>query len=348
VIFKKIPKEAPKPGEDLVVESRPLKVGELEKDSFLIKILYLSPDPYLRGRMRDPSIKSYAPPLHVGEFISGLGIGEVIKSKNDMFPVGSIVYSSSMPWEEYDLVKPDEAKNFEILHQAKESGLPLSYYLGVLGMPGLTAYVGLNRIGQPKPGETIFISAASGAVGQLVGQLAKLKGLRVTGIASEDEKVKYLLNDLKFDDAFNYKKGDLEENLKKVCPDGINIYWENVGGPILDAVLKNCAIHARIVACGMISQYNKADPYGVKNLIEVVARRIRMEGFIVGDYAHEYKNQFYKDVTQWLKEGKIKYKEDIAEGLDKAADALLDVLEGRNFGKKIIKLADPSTHSSSK
>ena len=204
----------------------------------------------------------------------------------------------------------------------------------------MTAYSSLKIIGQPKAGETIFISAAAGAVGQLVGQMAKRLGLRVVGSAGSDDKVEFLLKDLKFDAAFNYKKGNILENLKAAAPEGIDIYYENVGGEQLEAALEVMKLHGRVVACGMISQYNTQEPYGIRNLIQVVGKRITIRGFIVSDFAAECGADFAKDVGSWLVNGEIIYKEDIAVGLDSAPDAFIGMLKGKNFGKQVVKIAD--------
>ena len=207
-------------------------------------------------------------------------------------------------------------------------------------LQGLTAYSSLKIIGQPKAGETIFISAASGAVGQLVGQIAKRLGLRVVGSAGSDSKVEYLLKELKFDAAFNYKTGNILENLKAAAPEGVDIYYENVGGETLEAALEVMNTHGRIVACGMISQYNTQSPYGVRNLTNIVGKRLTMRGFIVSDFAAECGADFAKDVGSWLVNGEIIYKEDIAVGLDNAPDAFVGMLQGKNFGKQVVKIAD--------
>lgn len=204
----------------------------------------------------------------------------------------------------------------------------------------MTAYSSLKIIGQPKAGETIFISAASGAVGQLVGQIAKKLGLRVVGSAGTDQKVEYLLKELKFDAAFNYKNGSILESLKAAAPEGIDIYYENVGGETLEAALEVMKNHGRVIACGMISTYNTQTPYGVRNLSQIVIKRITMRGFIVSDFAAECGADFVKDVGSWLAKGEIIYKEDIADGIDRAPDAFVGMLQGKNFGKQVVKIAD--------
>ncbi|CAG8546457.1 15063_t:CDS:2, partial [Funneliformis mosseae] len=225
-------------------------------------------------------------------------------------------------WEEYTKVSPAAAKNAllykQALKDALDIGISLSYFLGLLDMPGMTAYVGLFMIGKPKQGETIFISTAAGAVGQVVGQIAKIKGLKVVGSTGDDSKVDYILNELKFDHAFNYKKVDIDQTLKETCSEGIDIYFDNVGGETLDIVLTHLNINARVIACGMISQYNnaKSTSYGIKNLGLIIPRRIIVHGFIVFDHYKEYYESFQKDMVQWLKEGKLKYKEYVVNGIE--------------------------------
>jgi len=205
----------------------------------------------------------------------------------------------------------------------------------------MTAYSSLKIIGQPKAGETIFVSAASGAVGQLVGQMAKMMGLRVVGSAGSDEKVDYLIQELGFDAAFNYKKnGTILENLRRAAPEGIDIYYENVGGETLEAALEMMKNHGRVIACGMISQYNTQQPYGIRNLHHIVGKRITMRGFIVSDFVEQCASDFTRDVSSWLLNNEIIYKEDICDGLDKSPEAFVGMLQGKNFGKQVVKIAD--------
>ncbi|KAG9070235.1 hypothetical protein KI688_009569 [Linnemannia hyalina] len=333
-VFLKYPTEYPVPGEHMEIQSKELTV-ELRDNDVLLRNLYFSLDPYMRARMRN--VKSYVPGFQVGEAMSGYGISEVIESKNEAFPVGAIV-SGFIGWQEYSVIPG--ASGLRILPGARESPIPLSTHLGALGMPGLTAYASLKIIGQPKAGETIFVSAASGAVGQLVGQMAKKLGLRVVGSAGSDDKVDYLLKELKFDAAFNYKKnGTILENLKRAAPEGIDIYYENVGGETLEAALEVMKNHGRVIACGMISQYNTQEPYGIRNLSHIVSKRITMRGFIASDFAGE-SEVFGKDVGSWLINKEIIYREDIADGIDASPEAFLGMLQGKNFGKAVVKIAD--------
>ncbi|KAI8362320.1 hypothetical protein B0O80DRAFT_421857 [Mortierella sp. GBAus27b] len=335
VVFLKHPTEFPVPGEHFAVQSHELKT-DLKENDVLLRNYYISLDPYMRGKMRNAD--SYTPGFQIGEALTASGVSEVIESKNPAFPVGSIV-TGFVGWEEYSVIP--SAQGLRVINNARESKIPLSAYLGVLGMPGLTAYSSLKIIGQPKAGETIFISAASGAVGQIVGQIAKRLGLRVIGSAGSDDKVEYLLKELKFDAAFNYKKGSILGNLQAAAPEGIDIYYENVGGETLEAALEVMNVHGRVIACGMISQYNTQQPYGIKNLAHVIGKRITIRGFIVADFAAECGADFARDVGAWLMKGEIIYKEDIAVGIDNAPSAFVGMLQGKNFGKQVVKIADP-------
>ncbi|KAI9278688.1 hypothetical protein BDA99DRAFT_455583 [Phascolomyces articulosus] len=342
VIFAKIPTTYPVPGEHIKVEDSAIDLdAPLAEGSFILKLLALSVDPYMRGRMRDASIESYLPAFPLGKPMTGDTMNVVVKSNNPNFKEGDLVYGKTACgiFSEYSVITKELEPYFEVRNDPKETGLPITNYVGVLGMPGMTAYVGLLKFGAPKKGETLYVSAASGAVGQLVGQIGKTLGMYVTGSAGSDEKVEYL-KEIGFDAAFNYKKVDnLTEKLKEVCPKGIDVYFENVGGQMLEAVIDNMNKFGRIVACGMISQYNREKPEGIHNLMQVVAKRLRIEGFIVGDSV-EMIEPFRKDMTQWLLEGKIKYRETVADGIDQTPYALIDVLNGRNFGKQVVNVAN--------
>ncbi|RLN28358.1 2-alkenal reductase (NADP(+)-dependent)-like [Panicum miliaceum] len=301
--------------------------------AMVVKNLYVSCDPYMRGRMTKHERPSYVPDFVLGEVLVNFGVSRVIASGHPDFKVGDLVWGMT-GWEEYTLV-PKPESFFKINHPE----LPLSYYTGVLGMPGLTAWAGFFDVGKPKKGDYVFVSAASGAVGQLVGQLAKLTGCYVVGSAGSDEKVNLLKTKFGFDEAFNYRKEqDLDAALRRYFPEGIDIYFENVGGPTLEAVLSNMRNHGRIPVCGMISQYNLEQPEGVHNLFQIVAKRLRMEGFMVFDYFSEY-YKFEEEMVGYLKEGKISYVEDIAEGLEKAPAALIGLYSGRNVGKQLVAVA---------
>ncbi|GAY68363.1 hypothetical protein CUMW_263550 [Citrus unshiu] len=297
----------------------------------LLKNLYLSCDPYMRPRMTN--IKgSYVESFKPGMPISGYGVAKVLDSENPEFKKGDLVWGMT-GWEEYSLVTAPHL--FKIQH----TDVPLSYYTGILGMPGMTAYAGFYEVCSPKQGECVFISAASGAVGQLVGQFAKLLGCYVVGSAGSKDKIDLLKNKFGFDEAFNYREEpDLNEALKRYFPEGIDIYFENVGGKMLDAVLLNMKIHGRIAVCGMISQYNLDRPEGVHNLMYLVTKRVRMEGFLVRDYYHLYP-KFLEMIIPHIKEGKIVYVEDMAEGLESAPAALIGLFSGQNVGKQVVAVA---------
>ncbi|WVZ89100.1 hypothetical protein U9M48_035553 [Paspalum notatum var. saurae] len=299
----------------------------------LLKNLYVSCDPYMRGRMTKHDRPSYVPDFVLGEALLNFGVSKVIASEHQDLKVGDLVWGMT-GWEEYTLIS-----NPQSLFKISHTDVPLSYYTGVLGMPGLTAWAGFFDVGKPKKGEYVFVSAASGAVGQLVGQLAKLTGCYVVGSAGSDEKVNLLKTKFGFDDAFNYKKEqDLNAALKRYFPQGIDIYFENVGGPMLEAVLSNMRNHGRIPTCGMISQYNLEQPEGVHNLFEIVAKRLRVEGFMVFDYFSQYR-KFEEEMVGYLNEGKISYIEDIADGLENAPGALIGLYSGRNVGKQLVAVA---------
>ncbi|RUS34580.1 hypothetical protein BC938DRAFT_479628 [Jimgerdemannia flammicorona] len=346
VIFRKVPTTYPVKGEHLEVARMPFSPDtiELAPGDFILKNLVLSVDPYMRVRMRIDTnpvkAKSVSDPVPINGVMTGGGIGLVIRSNNERFSVGD--YAEGMiGWEEYTVVRSNKADSFQLRNDAKNSGLPLTYYVGVLGMPGITAYIGLLKIGDAKPGETLFITSAAGAVGQLVGQIGKLKGMRVVGSAGDDAKVRFVLEECGYDAAFNYKTRDTSEALTEMCPGGIDVYFENVGGKTLDIVLEHAKNFARIAVCGMVSQYNREKPEGVYNLENVLWKRLRIQGFIFSDHIPEYGAQFQKDVMTWLKEGKIKYKEDVVVGIENAPDAFIGMLKGKNFGKQVVKIADP-------
>ncbi|KAH8552392.1 hypothetical protein BGW37DRAFT_519166 [Umbelopsis sp. PMI_123] len=335
VHFTKIPMTFPQPGEHMkVVKSEIDLNASLPKGDFIVKTLVLSVDPYMRNRMNGPEIQSYIPGFELNKPMAGHVIAKVIKTNNPEFKEGDFVFGLGN-FEEYTHV-PADANGFVVRNEARDSGLPLSYFLGILALPGLTAYAGLFEIGKPKKGETLFVSAASGAVGQLVGQLGKNFGLRVVGSAGSDDKVEYLKS-IGFDAAFNYKTTDMDAALTKTCPDGIDIYFENVGGKTLEIVIEHMNTFGRIPVCGMISQYNRQQPECIHNLLQVVNKRLDMHGFLVFDQMN-LEPVFMKEVMASLKEGKLKYRDTISEGIESAPQALLDVLQGKNFGKQIVKV----------
>ncbi|KAI4374007.1 hypothetical protein MLD38_012057 [Melastoma candidum] len=303
---------------EIVVGSSKLEVGE-GSGAVLLKNLYLSCDPYQLSLLTTP-----------GSAVPGLGVGKVVSSSHPGFQKGDLVWGMTS-WEEYSLIADPQS-----LIKIEHVDMPLSFYTGLLGMPGLTAYAGFFQVGSPKKGETVYISAASGAVGQLVGQLAKLHGCYVVGSAGSREKVDLLKEKFGFDDAFNYKEEpDLDAALKRCLPNGIDIYFENVGGRMLDAVLPNMNLRGRIAVCGLISQYILDRPEGICNLMYLVRSRIRMEGFVWADYYDLYP-KFLETVIPHIKEGKIVYVEDYAEGLESGPVALIGLFHGRNVGKQVV------------
>ncbi|KAE8778647.1 putative NADP-dependent oxidoreductase P1 [Hordeum vulgare] len=299
----------------------------------MVKNLYLSCDPYMRSRMTRHLEPSYVPDYVPGEVIPTFGVCKVVESGHPDYKAGDMVWGMTA-CEEYTLIT-----NPESLFKINHPELPLSYYAGVLGMPGLTAYAGFFDVAKPNKGDYVFVSAASGAVGQLVGQLAKITGCYVVGSAGSDEKVNLLKTKFGFDDAFNYKKEhDLNATLKRCFPEGIDIYFDNVGGAMLDAALLNMRLHGRVAMCGLISQYNLEQPEGVRNLACVVTKRVRMEGFLVTDYFGTYR-KFEEEMGGHLKEGNITYVEDVAEGIEKVATALVGLFHGHNIGKQLVAVA---------
>ncbi|XP_052113115.1 2-alkenal reductase (NADP(+)-dependent) isoform X3 [Arachis duranensis] len=317
---------------DIVEGTISLKLPE-GSNEVLLKNLYLSCDPYMQMLMSKieglEGFGTYSP----GSPLTGYGVAKVLESGHPDYKKGDLVWGFTK-WEEYSLVPSSQ-----ILFKIEHTDVPLSYYIGILGIPGMTAYAGFFEVGLPKKGERVFVSAASGAVGQLVGQFAKFTGCYVVGSAGSKDKVDLLKNKLGFDDAFNYKEEpDLNAALKRYFPEGIDIYFENVGGKTLDAVLLNMRVHGRIVVCGMVSQYNLAHPEGVTNLANLIFKRICMQGFGVADYYQLYP-KFLEYVMPKIKEGKIVYVEDIVEGLEKAPPALIGLFSGRNVGKQVIVLA---------
>ena len=298
----------------------------------LVKIHYLSVDPYMRGRMNDA--KSYAQPVAIGEVLVGGAVGKIIESNHPNFQAGEFV-SGNFGWQSYAISDGAGVSKIDA------SLAPISTSVGVLGMPGMTAYFGLLAICNPQPGETVVVSGAAGAVGSLVGQIAKIKGCRVIGIAGTDEKVDWLINELGFDAAFNYKTTtNYVGKLKELCPNGIDAYFDNVGGPITDAVLLNLNTKARISICGQISQYNLEKPeMGPRLLGMLLMKQARAEGFLVFQFADRY-TEGMQQMAEWIKQGKIKYREEFAEGIENTPKAFIEMLNGKNTGKQLVKIAN--------
>ncbi|CAH7023099.1 NADPH-dependent curcumin/dihydrocurcumin reductase [Vibrio chagasii] len=334
----------------IVLASRP--VGAPTQDNFrletvaapkindgemLLRSVYLSLDPYMRGRMSDA--KSYADPVAIDEVMVGATVCQVEASNNSNYEVGEWVLAYT-GWQDYGV------SNGEGLIKLGKAPTHPSYALGIMGMPGFTAYMGLMDIGQPKEGDTLVVAAATGPVGATVGQIGKLKGCRVIGVAGGQEKCQYAKEVLGFDECIDHKADDFAEQLAKACENGIDVYFENVGGKVFDAVMPLLNTGARIPVCGLISQYNATSlPEGPDRMSSLMGtllvKRIKMQGFIIfDDYAHRY-NEFATQMTEWLSQGKMHYREHLIEGLDEAPQAFMGLLEGQNFGKLVIKTNEP-------
>jgi NADPH-dependent curcumin reductase CurA len=305
-------------------------VRELADGELLVKVLYVSLDPAMRGWMNEG--KSYIAPVGIGEVMRAGAAGKVIASKHPGFAVGDFV-SGTFGVQEYAI------SNGKGVIKVDTRFAPLPVYLGTLGMPGMTAYFGLLDIGKPKEGETVVVSGAAGAVGTVVGQLAKLKGCRVVGIAGGADKCRYIVDELGFDAAIDYKSEDVKKALRTHCPKGVDVYFDNVGGDILDAVLTQLAFRARIIICGAISQYNNTSPVkGPSNYLSLLVNRASMTGMVVFDYADRY-GEAAREMAGWMAAGKLKSREDIVEGLQTFPDTLLKLFKGENTGKLVLKVA---------
>ncbi len=310
-------------------------VPELGDGDVLVKTLYLSLDPAMRGWMNEG--KSYIAPVGIGEVMRAGGVGQVVASKNAAFVVGDHV-NAGLGVQEYCLIPAKALKGSGIFKIDPRLGTP-TQWLNVLGMPGMTAYFGLMDVGQPKAGETLVVSGAAGAVGQTVGQVAKILGCRVVGIAGGASKCDWVVRELGFDACIDYKAGAVREGLKQHCPDGVDIYFDNVGGDILDTVLTRINRKARIIICGAISQYNNTTPVkGPANYLSLLVNRARMEGIVVFDYADRYP-QAVAELAGYLRSGKMKSKEDVVVGLSTFPEALLKLFNGENFGKLVLQVA---------
>lgn len=311
-------------------ETKNIILPELAENEILLEAMYFSVDPYMRGRMNDA--KSYVPPFEIGKPITGGVIAKVLKSNSVYFKENDIV-TGNLPWQQHCIA------NASTLLKIDTNLAPASYYLGILGMPGLTAYFGLMHIGKPKAGETVVVSGAAGAVGLVVGQIAKIQGCRVVGIAGTDEKVKLLKEEFGFDEVINYKTcTDLKQAIKDACPNAVDIYYDNVGGETSDAVISNINYNARIVLCGQIALYNVTEiPIGPRIQPMLLTRSVLMQGFIIGNYQTQF-GEGSKQLATWIQEGKLKYKETIVKGFEKLPAALLGLFEGDNIGKMIVEV----------
>ncbi|WP_010531334.1 NADP-dependent oxidoreductase [Lentibacillus jeotgali] len=307
-------------------------VEDVKEDQILIKTLYVSVDPYMRGRMENA--ESYIEPFKLNEVIEGSSIGEVIESKSDQFKTGDVV-TGMFGWQEYYVAGENEVR------QIDPSIAPITTNLHILGMTGLTSYFGLLDIGKPKEGETVVISGAAGSVGSTVGQIAKIKGARVVGIAGSDEKISFLKDELNFDGGINYRATDnIKDDLQRICPDGVDVYFDNVGGEISDAVMTQLNRYARIPVCGAISSYNKEEQdLGPRVQQTLIKKSALMQGFTVGNYSDRFK-EGAKQLGQWLQEGKLTYRETIREGFENIPGAFLDLFRGKNIGKLLVKVGE--------
>ncbi|MGF2034462.1 MAG: NADP-dependent oxidoreductase [Nostoc sp. CmiVER01] len=330
IILKTRPIGEPKESDFALVETPIPEPGEGE---ILSRTIYLSLDPYMRGRISES--KSYAASVELGSVIVGGTVSQIITSNHPQFQVGDFILSNN-GWQTYAVSKGDTLRKLD------PTQAPLSYSLGVLGMPGLTAYAALLDIGQPKEGETVVVSAASGAVGAVAGQIAKIKGARVVGIVGSDDKRDYIVKELGFDVGINRKTQELDSALKEAAPNGIDVYYDNTAGVILEAVLQQINLGARIPLVGLISEYNATSTPPGPNLRPLLIKRALIKGFLVGDYQHRF-NDFLRDVSGWLQSGQLKYREDVVNGLENAPGAFIGLLRGDNFGKLVVKVNDDPT-----
>ncbi|MEO8998402.1 MAG: NADP-dependent oxidoreductase [Rhodanobacter sp.] len=324
---------------DFRLEYAPLpQPGEGEA---LLRVLYLSLDPYMRGRMSDR--KSYVPPLQIGEVMDGGTVAQVVQSHHPELPVGAIVLTH-LGWQTHAVVTPKQ-----VLRRLDPAQLPISAALGVYGMPGFTAWAALDEIGKPKPGETVVVAAATGPVGGTVGQIARLRGARVVGIAGGAEKCAYLREELGFDDAIDHHAADFSTRLKAACPDGIDVYFENVGGAVWDAVLPLLNEFARVPVCGLVAHYNDTVPPSGPDrapalMASILSRSLTVRGFIQREFVRRTP-EFLAEMGGWLRDGKLRYREDIVDGLENAPAAFIGMLKGHNFGKLLIRVAAPDGSS---
>jgi NADPH-dependent curcumin reductase len=326
ILLKSRPEAAPSVDNFELTESAVPTPGD---GQVLMRTLYLSLDPYMRGRMS--AAKSYAKPAQVGEPMVGGTVGEIVASRHPGYSTGEIVVGHG-GWQDYAL------SNGTGLRKLDPAAAPVSTALGVLGMPGMTAYVGLLEIGQPKPGETVVVAAASGAVGSVVGQIARLKGARAVGIAGGADKCRFVTGELGFDACVDHRASDFAAALEAACPKGIDVYFENVGGVVQQTVWPLLNDFARIPVCGLIAQYNLASPMPGPDMFTVLRKRLLLRGFIVSDFAAK-QGAFLRDVGEWVRTGRIRYREDVVDGLERAPAAFLGLLQGKNFGKMLVRVA---------
>jgi NADPH-dependent curcumin reductase CurA len=338
VLLRSRPVGEPKPTDFEIADAPLPSPGEGE---ILCRTIWLSLDPYMRGRMND--VKSYTAPVELGQPMVGGTVSEVIESRHPGFASGDIVLGYG-GWQTHHVARAGATPGPFGPLKLDPRAAPVSTALGVLGMPGMTAYVGLLDLGQPKPGETVVVSAAAGAVGSIVGQLAKIKGCRAVGVAGSQAKCDYVVKELGFDACVSHRVPDLFAALKDACPEGIDVYFDNVGGDVLKTVLRLVNPFARIPLCGLISQYNATDLPPGPNMGPVLINRVTIRGFIVSDHV-ERLPAFLADTAGWLREGRIKYREDVVEGLEQAPRAFIGLLRGENLGKMLVKVGPESTRA---
>ncbi len=327
ILFRNRPKGKPAASDFEIMQEEDPKPAEGE---VLLKTLYISVDPYLRGRMRDE--ESYIEPFKLNEPLESMLIAEVKESRNPNFKKGDYV-SGMLPWKELQTARGNG------LNRVDPEIAPLSAYLGVLGLTGLTAYLGLEKIGKLRAGDTLVVSGAAGAVGSIVGQIGKIKGCMVVGIAGSDEKVDHIEEQLGFDKGINYNTTeDLENDIRRICSDGVDVYFDNVGGEILDAVLTNINKDARIIICGAISLYNTSEtPMGPRPEGILIRKTALMQGFLVRDHVKDF-GMALRQLGSWIREGELEYEETIIEGFEKAPEAFIGLFEGKNIGKMVVKV----------
>ena len=329
IVLARRPEGMPRESDFRLVETPVPRPGAGEA---LVRALYLSIDPYMRARISGQGI--YGKAIAVGDVMVGGVVGEIVESNDPRMTRGDIV-SGMLGWQDYAVASA------KALRKIDRQAAPITTALYVLGMPALTAYFGLLDICRPQPGETVVISGAGGAVGSLVGQIAKIKRCRAIGIAGSDEKVRYLVGELGYDGAFNYREErDYQGRLKELCPNGIDVYFDNVGGTITDAVMRLLSTRARVAVCGQSSLYDREDgDIGPRWFWQLIARQAKVEGFLVQQFADRY-DEAYRQLGSWLRENRLKYREDVAEGLERAPKALIAMLEGRNVGKQLVRIAE--------
>jgi NADPH-dependent curcumin reductase len=326
ILLKSRPVGMPTAADFAMVESRVPEPGNRE---VLTRALWLSLDPYMRWRMSDR--KSYAPSVALGGVMVARTVSRVIESHDPGFAPGDIVLGPG-GWQDYAALAAASLRKLD------PEVIPVSTALGVLGMPGMTAYVGLLDIGRPRAGEIVVVSAASGAVGSVAGQIARIKGCRVVGVAGGAAKCRYVVDELGFDACADHRAPGLGDALARACPDGVDVYFENVGGAVQRAIWPLLNDFARVAVCGLIAQYNDAEPPPGPNLASVLTKRLAVRGFIVSDHGDRW-DEFFRDVSAWIREGRLKYREDVVDGLERAPEAFIGLLQGRNFGKLLVRVA---------